>query len=120
MILESTAKRQTRSLGSNSSSRKAKMSRTLKNKNQKNSNHAYPLRRILSFQHTAFFSPYNPKPFLTLSFTILSYSPLFSLHIRAASTFAGLSSFGSASMLMTEMRIFSTLWMGLHRSDACS
>lgn len=62
----------------------------------------------------------RPSPLLTFSLTILSYSLLFSLHIRAASTFAGLSSFGSASMLMTEIKIFSTLWMGLQRSDACS
>lgn len=71
-------------------------------------------------QTTSHHNTYKPNPLLTFSFTILSYSSLFSLHIRAASTFAGLSSFGSASMLMTEMRIFSTLWIGLHRSDACS
>lgn len=63
---------------------------------------------------------HNPNPLRTFSLTRPSYSPRFSRHMRAASTFAGLSSFGSASMLMTEMRIFSTLWIGLHRSDACS
>lgn len=56
----------------------------------------------------------------TLSRTLFSYSGLLSLHILAASTLAGLSSLGSASMLMTEMRIFSTDWMGDHRSEACS
>jgi hypothetical protein len=64
--------------------------------------------------------PHNPKLFLTLSLTILSYSARLSLHMRAASTFAGDSSFGSANMLITLMRIFSTLWIGDHRSEACS
>ena len=57
---------------------------------------------------------------LTLSRTLFSYSGRLSLHILAASTLAGLSSLGSASMLITEIRIFSTDWMGDQRSDACS
>lgn len=64
--------------------------------------------------------PYSPSPFLTSSRTLFSYSGLRSLQIFAASTFAGLSSFGSASMLITEIKIFSTLWIGDHRSEACS
>lgn len=62
----------------------------------------------------------RPSILLTPSRTFCSYSSLRSRHIFAASTFAGLSSLGSASMLMTDMRIFSTLCMGDHRSDACS
>jgi hypothetical protein len=54
-------------------------------------------------------SPQSPKLFRTLRFTTPSYSSRFSLHILAASTFAGLSSFGSASILITLIRIFSTL-----------
>ena len=38
----------------------------------------------------------------------------------AASTLAGDSSLGSASMEMTETRIVSTVWIGSHRSDAFS
>jgi uncharacterized membrane protein len=64
--------------------------------------------------------PYNPKLFLTSALTLLSKSGLLSLHILAASTFAGLSSFGSAIMLITLIKIFSTLWIGLQRSEACS
>lgn len=63
---------------------------------------------------------HNPNPFLTFCLTIFSYSSLFSLHIRAASTFAGLSSLGSANMLMTLINIFSTDCIGLHRSSAFS
>lgn len=63
---------------------------------------------------------HNPKLFLTSALTLLSNSDLLSLHILAASTFAGLSSFGSAIMLMTLIKIFSTLWIGLQRSEACS
>lgn len=63
---------------------------------------------------------YNPKLFRTPSLTLRSYSGRRSRHILAASTLAGLSSLGSASMLMTLMRIFSTDWMGDHRSEACS
>ncbi len=63
---------------------------------------------------------HKPKLFLTFCRTIFSYSSLLFLHIFAASIFAGLSSFGSASMLMTLIRIFSTLWIGDQRSDACS
>ena len=63
---------------------------------------------------------HNPKLFLTSAFTLLSNSALLSLHILAASTLAGLSSFGSAIMLMTLIKIFSTLWIGLQRSEACS
>jgi hypothetical protein len=63
---------------------------------------------------------HNPNPFLTFCLTIFSYSALFSLHILAASTFAGLSSLGSASILMTLNKIFSTDCIGLHRSSAFS
>ena len=56
-----------------------------------------------------FLLTHNPNPLRTSSRTFFSYSGLRSRHIFAASTFAGLSSFGSASMLITEMRIFSTL-----------
>lgn len=63
---------------------------------------------------------YRPNILLTPSRTFSSYSPLLSRHILAASTLAGLSSLGSASILMTEIRIFSTDWIGDHRSDACS
>ena len=63
---------------------------------------------------------HNPRLLLTSARTLFSNSGRLSLHIRAASTFAGLSSFGSAIILMTEIRIFSTLWIGLQRSEACS
>ena len=43
-----------------------------------------------------------------------------SRHIRAASTFAGLSSFGLESMLMTEIKIVSGVCTGDHRSEADS
>lgn len=52
---------------------------------------------------------HSPSPLLTSSLTFFSYSSLLSLHIFAASTLAGLSSFGSASILITEIKIFSTL-----------
>jgi hypothetical protein len=64
--------------------------------------------------------PYNPKLVRTPCRTFLSNIFRCSLHIFAASTFAGLSSFGSASMLITDIKIFSTLCIGLHRSLACS
>jgi uncharacterized membrane protein len=73
----------------------------------------------LSCRLSAFF-PHSPKLFLTSALTLLSNSGLLSLHILAASTFAGLSSFGSAIMLITLIKIFSTLWIGLQRSEACS
>ena len=63
---------------------------------------------------------HNPKLFLTSLRTLSSNSALLSLHIFAASTFAGLSSFGSASMLITEIKIFSTDCIGDHLSDASS
>ena len=56
-----------------------------------------------------FIAAHNPKLFLTSALTLLSNSDLLSLHILAASTLAGLSSFGSAIMLMTLIKIFSTL-----------
>lgn len=64
--------------------------------------------------------PYKPSDLLTRVLTFSSNSSLFSRHMRAASTFAGDSSLGSASMLMTLINIFSTLWMGDQRSEACS
>ncbi len=63
---------------------------------------------------------HNPRLRLTSARTLFSNSGRRSLHIRAASTFAGLSSFGSAIILMTEIKIFSTLCIGLQRSEACS
>lgn len=63
---------------------------------------------------------YKPKDLLTSALTFSSKSGLRSRHMRAASTLAGDSSLGSASILMTLMRIFSTLWMGDQRSEACS
>jgi hypothetical protein len=63
---------------------------------------------------------HSPSMRRTPSWTLRSYSSLRSRHILAASTLAGLSSLGSASMLMTLMRIFSTDWMGDQRSEACS
>jgi hypothetical protein len=74
---------------------------------------------------TPYFTPYpshihSPKLFRTFCLTTFSYSSRFSRHMRAASTFAGLSSFGSASMLITLISIFSTLCIGLQRSLACS
>jgi hypothetical protein len=68
--------------------------------------HRHPLTACLP---AFLFSLYSPKLFLTSALTLLSNSGLLSLHILAASTFAGLSSFGSAIMLMTLIRIFSTL-----------
>ncbi|KAJ8605729.1 hypothetical protein MRB53_041370 [Persea americana] len=59
-----------------------------------------------------FTSSQRPRTLRTLRRTSFSYSSRFSRHILAASTFAGLSSLGSASMLMTLIKIFSTLWMG--------
>ena len=43
-----------------------------------------------------------------------------SRHSLAASTFAGLSSLGELSMLITDNRIVSGLWTGDHRSEADS
>lgn len=43
-----------------------------------------------------------------------------SRHILAASTLAGLSSFGLLNMLITLRRIVSGVWTGDHRSDADS
>jgi hypothetical protein len=75
--------------------------------------HCHPLFTfILSLQ--------SPSILRHPSLTRLSYSGLCSLHIFAASTFAGLSSFGSANILITLINIFSTLCIGDQRSDACS
>jgi len=63
---------------------------------------------------------HSPSERLTPSLTFLSKSCRLSRHIFAASTLAGLSSFGSASIDMTDIRIFSTLWIGDQRSDALS
>ena len=70
--------------------------------------------------HVSDLLAHKPRLLLTSALTLFSNSDFFSLHIRAASTFAGLSSFGSAIMLMTLIKIFSTLWIGLQRSEACS
>lgn len=66
------------------------------------------------------FSYCNPRPLLTPSLTTFSNSSLRSRHIFAASTFAGLSSFGSANILITLIRIISVDWIGLHLSLALS
>ena len=66
------------------------------------------------------FRVYRPSDRLTPSRTLFSNSGRRSLHIFAASTFAGLSSFGSANIDMTDIRIFSTLCMGDHLSEALS
>lgn len=63
---------------------------------------------------------HRPNDLLTPSRTLLSNSGRRSRHIFAASTFAGLSSLGSANIDMTEIKIFSTLCMGDHLSDALS
>ena len=70
--------------------------------------------------HPRWCSLYKPSMRLTPSLTFFSYSALWSRHMTAASTLAGLSPLGSASMLITEISIFSTDWMGLQRSEACS
>lgn len=68
----------------------------------------HPNTRLATHTHTKI-PGYNPKLRLTSALTLFTNSSLRSRHILAASTFAGLSSFGSAIILMTEMRIFSTL-----------
>lgn len=65
-------------------------------------------------------SYHSPRLLLTSRLTLSSNSGLRSRHIFAASMFAGDSSFGSAIMLMTDIKIFSTLCMGLQRSEADS
>lgn len=71
---------------------------------------SFPVVLILSIcKFLNLVSHHNPKLLLTPLLTLLSNSALSSLHIFAASTFAGLSSFGSASIDITLMRIFSTL-----------
>lgn len=52
---------------------------------------------------------YNPRDFLTVLSAISLNLFLSSRHVFAASTFAALSSLGSANMLTTDSRIFSTL-----------
>lgn len=59
----------------------------------------------------------SPKVLRTILCAILLNSSLFSLHIFDASTFAGDSSLGSASIETTDNKIFSTLCTGDHRSE---
>lgn len=63
---------------------------------------------ILQLWRVYMLARYNPSDLLTLSRTLLSKSCRLSRHILAASTFAGLSSLGSASIDMTDISIFST------------
>lgn len=62
----------------------------------------------------------SPKLALTLALHRLRNSFGSSLHILAASTFAGLSSFGLLSILITLNSIVSGVWTGDHRSEADS
>ena len=62
----------------------------------------------------------SPKLSLTHLLTLLLNSFGSSLHIRPASTFAALSSFGLLSMLMTLRRMVSGVWTGDQRSAADS
>jgi hypothetical protein len=52
-----------------------------------------------------------------LSYNLLILGALFPPHPRRIHVG---SSFGSASMLITLIKIFSTLWIGDQRSEACS
>ena len=70
------------------------------------------------FRSTAHYS--SPKLSLTTLRHRLRNSLISSLHIFAASTFAGLSSFGLLNMLITDSRIVSGLCTGLQRSAALS
>lgn len=87
----------------------------------------YNTTELLDDNYTAYFiSPllgsYNISSWLrrTHLATFLLNSGKFSRHSLAASTLAGLWSFGSASIEMTEIMIVSTVWMGNHRSQAFS
>lgn len=60
---------------------------------------------------------HNPSDFRTDLRAISLNLARSSRYILAASTLAGLSSLGSASMETTEMRIFSIDWTGDQRSD---
>ena len=62
----------------------------------------------------------SPRLALTLALHFFLNSFGSSLHILAASTFAGLSSFGLLSILMTLNNIVSGVWTGDHRSEADS
>lgn len=64
--------------------------------------------------------PQSPRDFCTICLAILQNCSRSSRHILEASTLAPLSSLGSASMLTTDRRIFSTLCTGLHRSALLS
>lgn len=56
----------------------------------------------------------------SISYTLQPYRVAGNFELTAASTFAGLSSLGSASILMTEMRMVSTVCTGSQRSEAFS
>lgn len=62
----------------------------------------------------------SPKLALTLALHLFLNSFRSSLHILAASTFAGLSSLGLLNMLITLSSIVSGVWTGDQRSAADS
>ena len=62
----------------------------------------------------------SPRLALTFALHLFLNSLVSSLHSLAASTFAGLSSFGLLSMLITLKSIVSGVWTGDHRSLADS
>lgn len=64
--------------------------------------------------------PHSPRDFCASCLATLQNCSRSSRHILDASTLAPLSSLGSASMLTTDRRIFSTLCTGLHRSALLS
>lgn len=64
--------------------------------------------------------PQSPRDFCASCLATRQNCSRSSRHILEASTLAPLSSLGSASMLTTDSRIFSTLCTGLHRSALLS
>ena len=62
----------------------------------------------------------SPKLALTFARHLFLNSFVSSLHNRAASTFAGLSSLGLLSILITLSSMVSGVWTGDHRSEADS
>lgn len=65
-------------------------------------------------------APHSPRDFCTSCRATRWNCSRSSRHILDASTFAPLSSLGSANILTTDSRIFSTLCTGLHRSALLS
>ena len=72
---------------------------------------------LLNYKNWLFYSSWL---FLTQRATRRLNSGYDSLHCFAASTFAGDSSFGSASIEITDIIIVSTVWTGSQRSEAFS